>query len=359
MIPYYATYLLLFLLNNIAKNSYVDTQKRYKFFCAASFLVVCTLLSLRHQTMGADLLGGSSEENIGYLGAFDKLNQYSWLDIVSLKDFLNYEKGYIFLNKLIGSIYNNRQFFLSICALISTVPVMILIKNKSANPLMSVVIYLGLPVFLMLFSGLRQAIAIAITVFSSKYIEEKKFIKFALLVFLSTLFHYSAIIFIIAYPLYYLKLSEKNKFFFVLAILGVYILRNPIFNIASKIFKDSAETGETGAFMLFLVFFLIYIFLIFFNKKQDSDQNGMINLFYFACICQAFGGIYQTAIRVGYYFMIYSVISIPNTIANMEDKKSIKLANILIFATFVGFGIYSFKNSTWAMTYPYNFFWEK
>lgn len=359
MIPYYSTYLLLFLLNYIAKISYTDTKKRYDFFCVSSFIVICTLLSLRHQTMGIDLFGGYNKESIGYLGSFDNINRYSWFNIFTTNNFLNYEKGYVVFNKLVGSIYNNRQFFLAVCAFISTLPVFLYVKNKSTNPLLSVLIYLGLPVFLMSFSGLRQAIAIGITIFSLKYIEEKKLVKFILIIFFSTLFHSSAKIFIIAYPLYHLKLSNNRKLLLALFIPIFYILKAPLFSIFSKIFKDSAEATETGAFMLFLVFFLIYIFLVFFNKKNDAEQNGMINLFYFACICQAFGGVSQLAMRVGYYFMIHTIIAIPNTITNMEDKKSSKLLNIIIFAAFVGFGIYSLKTSTWAMTYPYKFFWIK
>ena len=359
MIPYYAMYLLLLLLNNIAKNSYQDKKRRAYFFCISSFVVVCALLALRHQTMGADLNGNHKTGRLGYLDSFDVLNQKTWWDILNLKEFLNYEKGYIVFNKFVGTIYNDRQVFLAICAFVSTLPVMIYIKNRSANPLTSVLLYVGLPVFLMSFSGLRQAIAIGITVFSMKYIEEKKLVKFLMIIFLATLFHRSSVTFIVAYPLYHLNLSNSRKLLLALVIPVVYVLKVPLFNIFSKIYSENAVVEETGAFTLFLVFFLVYIFLIFFNKDDDKKQNGMINLFYFACICQAFGGVYQLAMRIGYYFMIYAVIAIPNTIDKMEDRRSAKLANILIFLAFVGFGIYSLRNSTWAMSYPYKFFWQK
>ena len=359
MIPYYVAYILLFLLNNIAKSLYIDKQKRYRFFCVSSFLIIGTLLALRHQTMGIDLGGGNRTESIGYLGAFDELNKYSWSRILTMKEFLNYEKGYIIFNKLVGSIYNDKQFFLAVCAFISTLPVMLYIKNKSTNPLMAVLIYLGLPVFLMSFSGLRQAIAIGITVFSVKYIEEKKLPKFILVILLATFFHRSSATFIIAYPLYHLRLSNNRKLFLILVIPVVYVLKGPLFNILSRIYKENAAIEETGAFTLLLVFFLVYVFLVFFNKDDDKEQNGMVNLFYFACICQAFGGVYQLAMRIGYYFMIHAVIAIPNTIDKMEDRRSAKLANILIFIAFVGFGVYSLRNSTWAMSYPYKFFWQE
>lgn len=359
MIPYYALYLLLFFLNAITKNTYTNEEKRKTFFCVGAFVAIATMFSLRHQTMGIDLIGDVKKEVIGYLGAFERINLCTWSEIFSMESFLNYEKGFIIFNKLVGTIYNNKQFFLAVCAVVSTLPIMLYIRRKSDNPLMAVLIYLGLPVFLLSFSGLRQAIAIAITVTSVKYIEEKKFIKFMLIILLSFLFHSSSLIFILAYPLYHLKLSSVKKMFFALAVPVVFVIKEPLFTLFSKLYKENATVDETGAITLFLVFFLVYLFLIFFCREDDKEQSGVINIFYFACICQAFGGVYQLAMRLGYYFMIYSVIAIPNTIAKMEDRRSAKLANILIFIAFVGFGIYSLRNSTWAMTYPYKFFWEK
>ena len=359
MIPYYSTYILIIFCNYISKTATPDSKKQRSLFCAFSFIIITALLSLRHQTMGIDLWGGNSKEHIGYLGAFEHLNRYSWAQLLSLKSYLNYEYGYIIFNKLVGGIYNNKQFFLCICAIISIAPIMIYINKKSTQTLLSVFIFLGLPVFLLLFSGLRQALAISITVYSVKYIEDKKIVKFILTVLFATLFHYSSIIFLISYPLYYLRLSKVKKLLSVIFIPIIYILKAPLFLVLSKLFSNSAKITETGAVTLFIVFFLIYVFLIFFNKEQDEHINGIINLFYMACICQAFGGVYQLAMRVGYYFMIYATIAIPNTINSMNDKKSSKLLNILIFAAFVGFGIYSLRNSTWAMTYPYKFYWKK
>ena len=170
MIPYYALYLLLFFLNAITKNTYTNEEKRKTFFCVGAFVAIATMFSLRHQTMGIDLIGDVKKEVIGYLGAFERINLCTWSEIFSMESFLNYEKGFIIFNKLVGTIYNNKQFFLAVCAVVSTLPIMLYIRRKSDNPLMAVLIYLGLPVFLLSFSGLRQAIAIAITVTSVKYI---------------------------------------------------------------------------------------------------------------------------------------------------------------------------------------------
>jgi len=119
-----------------------------------------------------------------------------------------------------------------------------------------------------------------------------------------------------------------------------------------------AYADDNGAITLFLVFCAVYIYLILLNKKFDESQNGVVNLFYVACVCQAFGGIYQTAMRVGYYFMIYLIIALPNTITQNKNKQEYQTNYLLVLIAFLVFGLYSIRTSTWAMAYPYYFFWE-
>lgn len=357
MLVYYMIYLFLFLADTLCvmvfKN---DKEKQKKMYCFIAFMLIFLLFALRHQSMGIDL--GYFGHKMGYLSSFDELNTYSWKEIFEMESWLNYEKGYIVLNKLIGSIYNNRQFFLGAIAFISLVPVFLYIRKKSTLPFLSVVIYMGLPVFMMQFSGLRQNIAIAITVFSMRYVEEKKIIPFILAIWIATFFHKTAIIFLVAYPMYYIRLNDLWKLLCTLFIPFVYFLRQPLFEILSRLFKEEAAVKDTGALTLFLVFIAVYIYLIFFNKKSDKNQNGMINLFYLACLCQAFGGVYDTAMRVGYYFMPYLAIAIPNTITKNKDRQEYQTNYILVLLAFVAYGLYAIRTSTWEMAYPYYFFWE-
>ena len=370
---YYMLYAIILFTASATKMSNLSVQKQNKILCTVSFIIIAGLLGLRHWSMGFDL--GYGGDN-GYIQSFYLLNNYSWKEIFKLEQWLNYEKGYIIFNKLIGSIYKEQQFFVGACAILSILPIMITIHRRSEHRLLSVIVFLGLPVFLIYFSGLRQGLAIAVTICSVKYIEQRKKIKFILMVLLASQFHSSAIAFIIAYPLYYFRLNDFSKILCVAAIPIVFIFKAPLFSLFSKIFKDDAVVESTNAGLLFVVFFMLYIFLILFNNKSsDEKNNGYINLFYFACVCQAFGGIYQTAMRVGYYFMIYLCLALPNTIYNINSynteadelsrsiisskKNTSQFLYMVVISIFVWYGLYAFKNSTWAMTYPYYFYWSR
>lgn len=363
MTIYYAAYAVMCFIAAVIHYETDNDKRRNNVICTVGFFSFFLILALRHWSMGVDL-GYYSLSDSGYMHSFDNLNKYSWSEILKMKSFLNYEKGYVIFNKLIGSIWNNRQFFLGVCAFINISVVSIFICKRSKLPLMSWVVFLGLPSFLMFFSGLRQAIAISITMIAVRWIERKKIIPFVLTVLLSWTFHSSAIVFLLAYPLYYVRLTDVQKMLFALLIPVIYVFKVPLFMVLNKLFKNNAVVENTGAGMLFIVFFCIYLFLVISHSYQKKQQSGYINLFYMACICQAFGGVYDTAMRVGYYFMVYLVVALPNTIEDFKNtergtgRRDFMLSYTLIFIAFALFGLYSIANGSWSCTNPYVFFWQ-
>lgn len=332
------------------KNGKPNVKKRITRGC---FLLLLLLVGLRHPSMGIDLVYGSTWT--GYIYSFHQISSMSWGEVITLERFFNYDKGYILLNKLIGSVFANTQFFLAVIALISLISVFYLIEKKSDAPLVSVIIYLGLPCFLVLYSALRQGIALGLSLLSVRFIEEKKPIKFILLILLAMCFHSTSVIFLLAYPIYHIKLNKMLRWTSVWMLPVVWMLKKPIFIIASQIFGREPSIDNNGAITLFLVFSVIYIFCVVYSK---SEHQGYLNLFYVACCIQALGGLNSIIIRAGYYYMIVLVILLPNVLESMQSRISRRLIKGLVVVCFAAFGIYSIYTTDWAMAYPYIPFWR-
>ena len=357
MLIYFLGYAVLFVFAFMARPLKRKDESKYnKVLFIVSSIVIVLILGLRHQSMGVDLRYQSYN---GYLGAFDSITSCPWSIIWNI-DVLNYERGYIIYNKLVGFLGADRQIFLFVTAAVSIVPIMYYLSKNSKNMLLSIIIYLGLPVFLMCFSGLRQSIAIGITSLSMIYIKKKSLMKFVLLVLLASTFHFTAIVFLVAYPMYYIKISDKWDVISIISIPVVYSLRLSLFNILSRLFKDDAKTTDTGAFTLFIIFVLIYVAMLIFNKKRNR-LGGYINIFYLACLCQAFSGVYYTAMRIGYYFMIALAVGLPEILQDMkseiDDDRTYRIAYGIVMMLFIVYGLYAIRTSNWAMAYPYKFFW--
>ena len=358
MYVYYTMYFLWMISYLFSTSLISDVEKRKRFCSFVCFLTAFLMLAFRSQRMGSDL---HYDKDFGYLGAFESIAKIPFMQVLKMK-FYNYEKGFIIFTSLVGKICNNRQFFLAVCAFFSLAPISKTIQRKQNMPVFSHIILLGLPSFLITFSGLRQALAIAICFYSLKYIERKELKKFILIIIFACFFHYSAFIFFIAYPLYWFKVNKTVRALSILLILFIYAFKRPLFKLLSRLFIKSVVFVNTGAFTLFAVFMTIYILcsvIIHSNKdtREFESDNGLLNLFFAACFCQVFSSLYNTAMRVGYYFMPFICLLLPQ-VTQRINKKSAFILKTTIGLCFIIYALYSFRNSTWAMTYPYLFFWE-
>lgn len=356
MTVYFLMYALILCTTGLVSRTGKTPEQRKKRAAFYVTALVVLVVALRHPSMGIDLGYGSS---IGYLTSFQSISEYSWGELFALGEWQNYEWGYIVFNKLLGYISTNYQCLLIACAIASIVPVGIMIGKCSRDPVLAILVFLGLPCITVPFSALRQGIAVGLCCLSFPLIREKKPVKFILLIVFATLFHYSAFIFLVAYPLYHLKLSRSARLLSIPVLPVIYLARYPLFAVGSKLFKHNAVAAQGSAVTLLLVFTLVYAFCAVF--LHDDEDGGFLNLFYVACVIQCFAGVYSLAMRVGFYFMPALVIALPNIIANMKRPENRKISRLCVMAAFVAYGLYALYTygSDWPMTYPYHFFWNK
>lgn len=332
-----------------------DRKKMQQKLCVVCFALLFLLLALRHPSMGVDL---GHFRTYGYLASFDEISAMSWQKVLSLPGYQNYEKGFILLIKLVGSIWPNRQFFLAVCAALSIFPVACVVYRRSDDPFFSAIIYVGLPSFVMLFSSLRQNIALGLCLLALYYAEEKKPIRFLLLVLFASLFHKTCLLFLLAYPLFHIRLNRTTRLLTVPVLFVIYLLRYPLFSILSRILSDEAAADGNGAIALLLFFIALYVFCTYYMDEEDPVQNGYLNLFYLTCACQCFGGVYAIALRVGLYFALGMILLIPRIVNRIEDDPTRQAVKTVMLIGFIALGLYNLYVSSWAMATPYYFCWE-
>ena len=191
-----------------------------------SIIMMIIILGLRSPSMGVDLPG--------YISSYSIIKKVTFHSVIN-KSFLNYEKGFLLLMKVCGLVSENDQFLLFVCSAISLFPLAYLWKKYSRNTLMSIIVFLGTPIFLIYFSGLRQGIAIGIVCIAYEQIISKRPIRFVSLIILSSFFHTSALLFIIAYPIYWISLNEKIARISIVLLPLSFALRFPLFSLLAKL----------------------------------------------------------------------------------------------------------------------------
>lgn len=313
------------------------------------------ILALRSPVMGYDL-GYRGNTETGYLQSFHVLTAMTPRQLFTFEKYLNYEFGYKILNALVGWVWENEQFFLAVCAALSIIPVSFVIRERSDAPLYSCLIYFALQVYELLFSALRQGIAIGICFYGLTLIQDRKLLKFTAVVLFASVFHSSALFFLAAYPLYHLKMGQSLRIVCIAVIPAVYLLRKEILKIYALL-RPNTVIDNNGALGMLLLLTLIYVVGCFFCNTDDDRVNGYMNLHLVCCLIQTIANIHGSAMRAGYPYMISIVLLIPSLIAKMEWRLRVVAKWVaVIFFTF--FALRTIIQSSWSCMYPYIPFWR-
>ena len=334
-------------------------KKRKKIF---QFLILFTglflILSLRHPIMGDDLQYGNSE---GYLGRFQFIVSANWNTLFQkgVYGLGNYEIGYIIFNKLIGYISNSYQWLLICVSFLALFPVFLLFRKESDSFEFSIIIYMGLVCFLACFSALRQVCAIGICMIAFYFVKKKKIVPFILFVLLAFSFHSTAILFLLVYPFYWIKINKTGRLATLIILGGIFIFRNQLFNLLVQISGRRLVADYNGAFGFFLFLVIIYVLLFIFSKPT-SETDGLMNILFLLCVCQCFGNLHLYIARIGYYFMPFLALLIPNSIKTMEKQTRCIVATCFV-VFFVSYGLYAIYSSglSWPQAYPWIPFWNE
>ena len=210
------------------------------------------------------------------------------------------------------------------------------LKKYTPYPLNSILVYYGLLYFMLDMSGLRQALALAIFLFSCQYIHERKFYRFFLLIVLATLFHWSSIVLL---PLYFVC-SRRLSLFTIVAFMipaliifffsirwldAIITLILPFFSNESLLTKGyiyTTTTEFTGGWKLnlttiFNISLSLAILILLITYRQELETrfkyfNLFFNLFfiqlviYFSC-----SELPEIAERMKLFFVVANVILLP------------------------------------------------
>lgn len=318
------------------------------------WLLLFALLSLRRIDVGRDV--GTYEIIFKLIGNSD------W----KFTFYRSNEIGWNCFNKVIFGISQDFRWVLVITAILSIAFLRRAFLKYSTDTSLSIVLFVSFSCFLLLFSGLRQSIAVSIGMLSFDYAMKKKRVKFFLCVAVAMLFHTSAFILLFIYPLCHIKVKTKWLIWVIPAIIVVYIFNQPIFTFLGTIletFTDYDATIElTSSYtMLFLLsLFAVFSFVIPEESKLDDETEAMRNILLLCVILQTFAPLHMLAMRMNYYFIIFIPLLIPRVIKyskkNMAQVAIVARYVMLIY--FIFYFVIIVPRDNVLDTFPYHFFWE-
>ena len=321
-------------------NPRIKKKTRNLKFLVVTFFPIWLVQTFRDASVGID--------SPTYVNSFRNINQNgkSWENI-------NWERGYIFINKLVWKLFGDNYHVLFGCVsliILIGIGYFILENCNGSETFWAVFFFVTLNYYLTSMVSLRQycALSIGINIFTvlNKKRNLKNYIKALILFLIAVMFHNSAIIFGAVLLLYLLGAITKKKLAVIVCV-GYAIYCNidkilysiPYINLKFSTYMFGEHRLSNGvdfsnAYLVFLIGKTMLACLVFCLSDRSEKNNTLYELTFLVGIGIVFS-ILTTKMaiffRFTYFFDIYLIIFIPKALNRLSNKMTKKIMYIGCF----------------------------
>lgn len=304
--------------------AFLESNRNLKHGLLLGFLLITIVGAIRYN-YGTDYIGYSED--------FKNAGSYQISDFFYFKDAIK-DFGWSILMK----IFQPLGFF-SFVAFITFLSNYIFYRFIKENVeredyWLAMFLYLfTFDMYVLQFSMLRQGLVIALFVWSYHFIKKKKYILPIILTLLSISFHKSSIIIV---PFLFLGMVPlKNGRLISITLLALFLVffisRNFINDLLNSVIQldllstyqsDYMQEGGTGIgvrAILSYIPFLVSIYY-FWDKKTVNGPRYLVLLSMIGTLIAPFTTIVHMISRVGYYFDIFTIASVPIAYKHINNK---------------------------------------
>lgn len=282
-----------------------------------------------------------------------------------------FEPGYLILNRLLASFFQEQQIILLVTSIIIYGGFLYFIVKFSSNVWLSVFLFITLGYFGQSLNTIRLCIAYSILLFSYSFLRKKQFITFVIIVLLATMFHRTAIIFLLAYFVQNIKLNKWIFGIWVIFTATVTIYMQVFLDILFKIYPtfqyyigtNYVSSGKLASILYLLIWLLVLIFglAIQWKKRGETISKDISIMTFFMMIAvsiYSFSLRFNLLDRIAQFFSMFGIVYIPNTLELIKSKrKKYILTMIIVMLFFSYFVTIQVFRPEWNVIYPYKTFW--
>lgn len=252
-------------------------------------------------------------------------------------------------------ISDNYHIYFLLPALLSSFAVVKLFKKYSVNPALSMLVFFSLGTYIVYIAALKQCFAIFFLLLSIPYAEEKKYVRFYLLVAIAILFHTHAFMFLIL-PLLFGRPWGIITYLGLLATIFAMLTYDRTLgafmeyaqSIGALVDEGEVFDGHQINLMRVAVYWIPPILAFAFRKHLFRGSSRRENLFVnmsIVCAMILTIGTVQAAnlfARMAAYFEIATAIALPWMIKRLFTKRSAQFITICAAVLYFGYFLYEF-----------------
>lgn len=291
------------------------------------------------------ILFGLSACRLNVGNDYAKYVEFMHLIAVGAYDYVPTEAGF---NALVTVLYavSGYENFLLVFAVFAFFTLLFFLKamyEQSDSFGFSFFLFMAFGFYFHTFNTVRYYFALALALYSIKYVLQKEWGKFILLVLLGAAFHKSMLVII---PLYFLATLPWKKW--QLALMAVFcstffFLQDFYLKVVVFLYPSYEDTeyleGGVSWFNILRCAGVLALSLLYY---KDAVKDSKRNRFYFYCnlgalvlyVCCAFLPIIT---RIGYYLNITQILFLPAIVSRIPDKRQKRFFTVAIALAAVGY----------------------
>lgn len=252
-------------------------------------------------------------------------------------------------------ISDNYHIYFLLPALLSSFAVVKLFKKYSVNPAFSMLIFFSLGTYIVYVAALKQCFAIFFLLLSIPYAEEKKYVRFYLLVAIAILFHTHAFMFLIL-PLLFGRPWGSITYLGLLATIFAMLTYDRTLgafmeyaqSIGALVDEGEVFDGHQINLIRVAVYWIPSILAFAFRKhlfrESSRSENLFVNMSTVCAMILTIGTVQAANLfaRMAAYFEIATAISLPWMIKKLFTKRSAQFITICASVLYFGYFLYEF-----------------
>lgn len=268
------------------------------------------------------------------------------------------EAGFNLLVKAVYTLIGHENYVV-IFAVFAFATVALFLKTfheDSDNFFLSMFLFMTLGIYFRTFNTVRYYFVLAVVLYSIRYVAQKKYMQFILMIVAAAFFHKSVLVVI---PLYLIARFLKKKWQYALIAAGslaVFLGKDLVMWIALKLYPSYVNTGYIngeggilsnlpgiGRCMLVLT-----LCLCFYKEAIAENKANHIcfNLNIMAVLLYVCGYYIPLLSRFSYYLMVPHVLLVPGVIMRIPDEKKKKMVTAITIAIGLLYFIYFLKTAS-------------
>lgn len=362
------------------------TEKRRKayfcFFSIIALLIPCLVAALRAECVGTDILVYVKPMTENAIGS-DNFSHYwnsSWFSVWRDKFVYEHEIGFAALVYIVAKLTGSMGAVLFCIQAVTIVPVFVaLAMNRKKAP-----VWLGMLMFYLMYYNstlnmMRQWMAMGILLLAFQLLLNKKYWQTLLCTLVAILFHYSAVIILPIYFIWWflrlfrkgtlvqgdIKVSTRMVVIIVIGFVGVLALMNVDlllklmirlgFGRFSNYLSGNALSILFGQIILRLPVLGVTVVSWKRFNKSSPHAGFFLTMMILDLLASQLTSIATYAFRISFYFAMFGLLAVPQVYTCQKTPFEKKIVGIGLSAFFLIYWYYTYSYIGAHETIPYVF----